>query len=167
MSAQQSAGEPENAAPAERWQHGQEALVLNRRQYVRDGVVALVRSGKIGPAEWRAADKWYRDYSLAEGGPAKRGDFGASVSTTYNSRTPADAIIDARTSLREACAAVGAMGTALLRMFVAEQLGYSRIAERQPFDKLTGQDVKGAVIYTLSRLAEFYSPPVNMERGNR
>ena len=55
---------PRDTAPAQRWQHGVEAEVIDGRQQVARPVAALRKSGRIGDAEVEAAARFYRDYAL-------------------------------------------------------------------------------------------------------
>lgn len=68
---------PRAAAPAERWQHGVEAVVTEGRQQIVRPVTLLHRSGRVGDAEVLAASRYYDDYSFGVCGAADEGRGGS------------------------------------------------------------------------------------------
>jgi len=71
-------------APAERWQHGQDATThddLRTAERVSSGVTRLRAAGDIGDAEVIAAHRWWQDYAEGVEGardPERSGSGGAS-----------------------------------------------------------------------------------------
>lgn len=73
-----AAGSPtRDAAPAERWQHGVEAVVQEGRQQIVRPVTLLHRSGRVGDAEVQAAARYYDDYSFGVCGASDEGRGGS------------------------------------------------------------------------------------------
>ena len=141
---------PRDAAPAERWQHGTDAEVVEGRQQIARPVLALRKSGRIGDAEVEAAGRFYRDYAL--------GMHGARDSTASGSGGGAQgfsaAMIDALTGYRAACQALGNYHTDLLRVVVVEECSISSTAGRSARER---ERAAQRVAEALKALADHYA----------
>ena len=141
---------PRDAAPAERWQHGTVAEVIEGRQQIARPVLALRKSGRIGDAEVEAAGRFYRDYAL--------GMFGARDAMASGSGGGAQgfsaAMIDALTGYRAACQALGNYHTDLLRVVVVEECSLTAFAGRSARHR---ERAAQSVAEALKALADHYA----------
>lgn len=117
---------------------------------IRTGVMALRQSGKIGPAEVIAAERWYRDYAFGLCGARESGASGSGGGSDGFSAARVDAI----TRYNRAKAALGTAGDALLRAFVADGVSLTRTAE---LANMNPHNLSGMVALVLIQLAEHYN----------
>ena len=148
-----------DAAPPERWNHGVAPEVVDTgRQQVSRPVAALKASGKIDDAEAAAAERYYRDFTLALCG-ARDVD---KVGTGGGQAGFSAAVIDAMTGYREASQAVGQRADALLRLVVVEEMSCRSLAERMGVGV---EHMSGKVATVLEALADHYAAADKRRRG--
>ncbi|CAH2606193.1 conserved protein of unknown function (plasmid) [Rhodovastum atsumiense] len=177
-------GAPSDVAPIERWDHGERVVAEPapgsriRVERAGSGIDALLANGTIDNRLANAASLWQRDYegALCVGQGAAPASDRVRVDTSVTA-TDGGIVrrLDAATRYREACAAIGLLGDALLQLTVAAGLSLSRLeavltpstgaagalppelqAVAARVRRLNRVALVGALVATLDRLADHY-----------
>lgn len=138
-------------APRERWQHGAEPVpTAAGGQQVARPVLALQRSGKIGPGEVAAAERLYSDYALGVCGARDSGRTGGGGGVQEFSAS----MLDAMTRYRRARDAVGHRAEEVLRAVVVDETSLKALAAAAG---VRTDYVCGMVVAALQSLADHYA----------
>ncbi len=129
-----------------------ERLMPSLGQRERATLGGMVVAGKIGTAELVAANRWFRDWAMAEHGAFEGGD---NVKPSEALKMfPAETMAAARTALRDACEVIGAADAALIVQIVCHGISMRAIAGR---GGRAAMNVHNRVGKALGGLAEHYT----------
>ena len=161
-----------NRASPERLRKGNDFRLVEGVLRLQGPLAALRRSGEIGDVHVAAANRWYRDYVLGVEGARDPDAVRSGKARDFHAGMLARVAACARhRGVRDA---LGLCAEIRLRLFLADELSFSSIAEKlMPKDVNGRKKIAAQLSFLLEQLAEHYenvdrerAPPRSLTRGS-